>query len=346
MQRGTFNKLLAFSGFAGLGNIDPDQSSYRSIKRIKPKKLKPGDTIGLITPASPISEEAFSRTLKNLESLGFNYKTGDNIFKKYGYLAGEDMGRVDDIHKMFSDPEIDAVWCIRGGYGTTRILNNIDYSLIKNNPKVFIGYSDITALHIAIYRKTGLITFHGPVASSEFTEYTIRCFRNLFFENFTAIGNFENADNDSGDTLRHNIIVPGRMEGRLMGGNLSLLTALAGTEFQMPSENHIIFIEDIDEKPYRIDRMLTQLIDSSFLQKASGILLGIFKGCEAKPDEKNTLQLNETLVDRLSMLGIPVFYGFSFGHIDNHCTIPVGIKAGFDTENQILFFKEKALAES
>ena len=160
-------------------------------KRIRPKKLKIGDTIGLISPASPVSDEAYSRTLKNLENLGFKYKTGDNILKKYGYLAGDDKGRVEDIHKMFADPEIDAVWCIRGGYGTTRIINDIDYSVIKNNPKVFIGYSDITALHLAIYQKTGLVSFHGPVASSEFTDYTTKCFKNLFFENFTAIENYQ-----------------------------------------------------------------------------------------------------------------------------------------------------------
>jgi muramoyltetrapeptide carboxypeptidase len=345
VERGTFNKMMALTGltsFSELGLI-PDGSNTVKRNSIKPKRLNKGSVIGLVSPASPVSEEAFERTLKNLDMLGLQYKQGDNILKKYGYLAGDDQGRIDDLHKMFADPGIDAVWCIRGGYGTTRILDGLDFALIKDNPKVFIGYSDITALHLAINNKTGLVTFHGPVASSEFTDYTLKCFQNMMFENQTVFDNYPYSEETDPEINKPEAIYPGIMEGRLVGGNLSLLASLAGTKYQLKSEGNIVFIEDIDEKPYRVDRMLTQLIDTSILDKANGILLGVFEGCETKEDEKNTLKIMETLKDRLGGLGIPVFYGFSFGHIKNNCTIPVGIRARFDTDNQQLVLLEKPL---
>ena len=346
MNRGNFNKMMAITGLTGFADFGLINQGlvYNRKTAIKPQRLKKGSTIGLISPASPVSDEAYEKTLKNIEMLGFRYKTGDNILKKYGYLAGDDKGRIDDIHNMFADPEVDAVWCIRGGYGTTRILDKLDFSLIRNNPKVFIGYSDITALHLAIYKKTGLVTFHGPVASSEFTDFTLKCFQDLLFQNETVYDNFNYSMETDPEIYRPEIIAPGSMEGRLTGGNLSLLASLAGTRYQLKSEGNIVFIEDIDEKPYRVDRMITQLIDSSDLTKAKGILLGIFEGCESKPDEKNTLRLMETLRDRLGDLGIPVFYGFSFGHIKNNCIIPVGINARFDPNKQQLILMEKALS--
>ena len=347
MKRGSFNKAVALSGMSVLVNFGliPEKSNGTDSKRtrMKPQRLKKGDTIGLISPASPVSDEAFTRTLKNIETLGFNYKLGDNILKKYGYLAGEDRGRINDIHTMFADPEVNAVWCIRGGYGVTRIINDLDYDLIKENPKVFIGYSDITALHLAIQKQTGLITFHGPVASSEFTDYTLKCFQNLMMNNETNIVSHAYSEGKDPKIYKPETLVPGHMEGKLVGGNLSLLASLAGTPFQLKCEDKIVFIEDVDEKPYRVDRMLTQLIDSSELRKSKGILLGIFEDCEAKPEEKNTLKLQETLRDRLGSIGIPVYYGFSFGHIKNNCTLPIGIKASFDTDKQELILKEKAL---
>lgn len=345
MKRETFNKLLAFTGLSSFSEFGLIPEGSNPVKRnsIKPKRLKKDSVIGLVSPASPVSDEAYQMTLKNIERIGLQYKSGDNILKKYGYLAGDDKVRIEDIHRMFADPGIDAVWCIRGGYGTTRIVGKLDYELIKDNPKVFIGYSDITALHLAINKKTGLVTFHGPVASSEFTEYTLKCFQDMMFENKTVFDNYLYSEETDPVINKPEVIFPGIMEGRLVGGNLSLLASLAGTKYQLKSEGNIVFIEDIDEKPYRVDRMLTQLIDTSILGKANGILLGVFEGCEAKEDEKNTLKLMETLRDRLGGLGIPVFYGFSFGHIKNNCTIPVGIRARFDTDNQQLVLLEKPL---
>jgi muramoyltetrapeptide carboxypeptidase len=345
MERNVFNKAFALglgAGFLNPFSSDFDSSaSKRDKEKILPKKIEKGSTIGLITPASPISEEKFIRAIQNLDKLGFKYKTGNHIFDKYGYLAGSDKDRIDDLHLMFSDPGVDAIWCIRGGYGTTRIIDFIDYQLIKSNPKIFIGYSDITAIHLAILKKTGLITFHGPVAASEFTDYTTKCFVDLFLKDEKTIDNYIPEANYESDLYKPQVIVSGKMEGKLVGGNLTLLASLAGTPYQFNPENKIVFIEDIDEKPYRVDRMLTQLLKTINLHKASGILLGVFEGCEAKEDEKNTLKIMETLNDRLGNLGIPVFYGFSFGHIDNNCTIPVGCNASFNTETQKLRIEEK-----
>lgn len=345
MKRNSFNKAVALGLGSGFFNsfstIAESNTSLNEKKKIKPKKLEKGSTIGLITPASPISEEKFNKAIQNLEKLGFNYKTGNHIFDNYGYLAGNDKDRVDDLNTMFSDPEIDAIWCIRGGYGTTRIIDALDYNLIKRNPKIFIGFSDITAIHLAIMKKTGLITFHGPVAASEFTDYTSKCFVDLFLNDEKTIENYIPQFDLESELYKPKVLVSGKMEGRLVGGNLTLLASLAGTPFQINPENNIVFIEDIDEKPYRVDRMLTQLLNTTNLSKASGILLGVFEGCEAKEEDKNSLKILETLTDRLGNLGIPVFYGFSFGHIDNNCTLPVGCKASFDTETQKLIIEER-----
>ncbi len=350
MKRKTFNRLL-FAG-AGLGvascsvplKIGKDERNLNEPLKIKPKRLSVGDTIGLIAPGSAFSKEAYKRTLENIESLGLRYKNAQNLFKNYGYVAGTDKERINDIHEMFADKEVDAVWCVRGGYGTTRIIEDLDYKLIKNNPKIIVGYSDITALLQAINSRTGLITFHGPVGASELTSYTLEQFRKVLFENEARvrIPIYENIDNEE-QAYRPSILVKGKMRGELIGGNLSLLSALSGTNFNLRLKDKIVFIEDVGEKPYRIDRMLTQLVNSTDIYNAAGILLGVFNDCDVKPGTEGTLRLLDTLKDRLEPLGIPVFYGFSFGHIENMCTLPVGIEAEFDMGTEELILLENAV---
>ncbi len=351
MKRKTFNRLLIAG--AGLGvascsvplKVGEDKSnSISDSLKIKPKRLKEGDTIGLIAPGSAFSKEAYKRTLENIESLELKYKNAKNLFKSYGYVAGTDKERIDDIHEMFDDKEVDAVWCVRGGYGTTRIIEDLDYKLIKNNPKIIVGYSDITALLQAINSRTGLITFHGPVGASELTPYTLEQFRKVLFENKAKVRIPIYKDLENEDQAFHpSIVVKGRMWGELIGGNLSLLSALSGTKFNLRLKDRIVFIEDVGEKPYRIDRMLTQLVNSTDINNAAGILLGIFNDCDVKPGTEGTLRLLDTLKDRLEPLGIPVFYGFSFGHIKNMCTLPVGIKAEFDMGTEELTLLENAV---
>ncbi|OQY04877.1 MAG: hypothetical protein B6I20_02270 [Bacteroidetes bacterium 4572_117] len=314
---------------------------------IKVQSLKKGDTIGLITPASPISPEQLEQATKMLHSLGYKtYHTEKVLFKK-GYLAGTDTDRLDDMHHMFENKSVDAIMCIRGGYGTPRILPGIDYDLIRKNPKPFIGYSDITALLQAIYKFSGLVGFHGVVGTSDFTEYT----KNNFFEVLTnpsdeLVISSILPNSDEGDEFNPYVIEHGKAQGELAGGNLALIAALIGTPYEIELEGKLLFIEEIGEAPYKVDRMLTQLILTSKLQKAKGIVLGVFNGCDFNDDDitaENSLSLKEVIEDRLSGFGIPVMYGFTFGHIANQAIFPIGIKAELDTESMTVKLLEKAV---
>jgi len=348
MKRSDFGKLVLAGGVLGLASCavpakirDNDINEIRPV--IKPKRLKRGDTVGLIAPGSAFSKKAYKRTIENLKKLGLKYKNSENLFGQYGFVAGKDEDRIEDLHQMFEDKEVDAIWCVRGGYGTTRLLYDIDYELIKNNPKIIIGYSDITALLQAITKMTGLITFHGPVGSSELTDYNLENIKKVLFSGSENIGITQYTDEEQKNEYKSYILKKGKMRGELLGGNLSLLSALAGTKFDLDVKDRIVFIEDIGEKPYRIDRMLTQFIQSTNLEQASGILLGVFNDCDVVEGTEGSLTLKETLKDRLGNLGVPVYYGFSIGHIKNMCTVPVGIKAEFDMKNKELVLLENAV---
>jgi len=314
--------------------------------KLKAKKLNKGDTIGIISPGSYIDDRGFEKAVKNLESLGLKVKLSTNIRAKKGYLAGSDVQRLDDLHSMFADREVAGIWCIRGGYGCTRLLPNINYDLIRANPKPFIGYSDITALLQAIYIETGLVGFHGPVASSSFTRYTTRYIKRTLFQEKGELeiefsrNNLRKGKRDT--AYEKYTISPGKARGKLIGGNLSILASLAGTRWEVDIRDQILFIEDIGEKPYRIDRMLTQLRQSTNLRRARAIALGIFKDCEA---DRNALSLTlkQTLTDRLGDLNIPILYGFSFGHVADQFTLPIGIDAELDATRQTLTFLESGV---
>jgi len=303
--------------------------------RTIPPRLKPGDTVGLITPGSYISDDGVDKAVKNLESLGLKVKKGKNLRAENGFTAGTDAERLADLHAMFADPEVNAIWCARGGYGCGRLLPQIDYKLIRRNPKILIGYSDITALAIAVAKETGLVTYHGPVGSSDFTEYTLGYLRGAVMEGERYSPIIRPEVTAEGSVYEAYTITPGRATGSLWGGNLSLLAASAGTAYEPPIKGSLLFIEDIGEDPYRIDRMLTQLRQAWDLQRCAGIALGVFKGCEADADDRS-LTLRETLTGRFSDLGIPVAYGFPFGHIRDMCTLPMGVRAEMDTEGMRL----------
>jgi muramoyltetrapeptide carboxypeptidase len=315
-------------------------------KSIRPKRLKKGAHIGLITPGSFIDDEGLQKAVNNLENLGFKVSLAKNIRAERGFTAGSDQERLADLHHMFADKSIDGIWCARGGYGCSRLLPYIDYRLIKKNPKIVIGYSDITALLIAIYQKTGLIGFHGPVASSDFNDYTESQLRKVIIDpqvpNLISLS----AENESlakeNAVYQSQTIRSGIAEGKLIGGNLSLLAPLAGTKFQPDIKGKLLFIEEIGEAPYRIDRMLTQLRQSYPLKAAAGIILGVFRGCERKEGSRS-LSLQATLKDRLGDLNIPVVYGTSFGHISNMCTLPIGVKARLDADKKAITLLEKAV---
>lgn len=352
-RRDLLKSLAAFSVLAGtsLGKTN----SFENKKIIKPKRLMQGDTVGVIAPASAAEEDEFTKAVQNLEGMGFKVKIGKNARNQNGYLAGTDRERLEDLHWAFGDAEIKAVWCLRGGYGTSRFLPEINYELIKKNPKILIGYSDITALHLAIHQNTGLVTFHGPVASSTYSDYAKTHCLNVLM-NPTAPYKVEiSADNKAkeSEVYKTEVVTKGKTRGRLIGGNLSLIAALTGTPFALKeTKGKILFIEDVNEAPYRVDRMLTQLRQSVDLRSLAGIACGIFtdnssrrQNPETQPTPPTAPQPRQTTMidvikDRLGNLGIPVIYGLSFGHIRDQFTLPIGIEAELDTENATMTFWE------
>ncbi len=295
---------------------------------IKPQSIKKGNTIALIAPAGPITEEQLQKACIRIESLGFNVLYNDRVLHRKGYLAGDDHSRLAGLHEAFANKKADLVLCIRGGYGCGRFVDKIDYDLIKHNPKIFIGFSDITVLLNAIWSETGLVTFHGVIGNSAFPEFTRRSFLEILSSQTSGYKIYTHDPSSLG------IISEGKASGQLICGNLSIINSLIGTKYEMDLANKIVFIEDIDEAPYRIDRMLTQLLLTGKLQKAAGIILGDFKGCDNEnnpDDQKKSLSLSQVFSDRLGELKIPVLTGFSFGHIEHQAIFPIGIKAEIDT---------------
>lgn len=330
--------LLANSIFGGTNR------SSKNAKIIKPKRLMKGDTIAVIAPSSGIEAEGFEKALQNLADLGFKTKIGKSARAKNGFLAGTDKERLADLHEAFGDAEVKAIWCVRGGYGAARFLPDLDFKLIKKNPKILIGYSDITALHLAIHQNTGLVTFHGPVASSTFSDYAKTHVVNTLMNPSAPYKVELSPDNVAKESnlFKTETIVKGKCRGELIGGNLSLLTALAGTPFGLRNtKGKILFTEDVGEKPYRIDRMLTQLRQSVDLRQLAGIALGVFEDCNPPDDKSPTV--SDVVKDRLGDLGIPVVYGLSFGHIRDQFTLPIGIKAELDTETAAMTFLESGV---
>ncbi|MDQ3041970.1 MAG: LD-carboxypeptidase [Acidobacteriota bacterium] len=342
MKRRELLKGAAMLPFLAQLVFGENRRSSSDRKIIKPKRLAKGDTVAVIAPSSGVAPEAFEKAVQNLSDLGFKTKTGKSARARTGFLAGTDRQRLDDLHQAFGDAEIKAVWCVRGGYGVSRFLPDLDFNLIKKNPKIFIGYSDITALHTAIHQNTGLVTFHGPVAASTYSDYVKNHVVNVLM-NPSAPYKIElspaNIAKES-NLFKTQTITPGKCRGELIGGNLSLLTALAGTPFALRNmKGKLLFIEDVGEQPYRIDRMLTQLRQTIDLRQLAGIALGIFEDCNPK-DATASQSLIEVLKDRLGDLGIPVIYGLSFGHIRDQFTLPIGIEAELDTEKATMTFLE------
>ncbi len=330
--------ILFSSGFSfAINNLESHK------KNIIPAKLKSGDRIALVAPGSYLLESELQSAVKNISDLGFEVTFSEKLLLQNGYFSGTDQERADDLMNMFERNDVNGIFCVRGGYGCARILPLLDYKVIKNNPKVLIGYSDVTALLFGIYKKTGLVTFHGPVATSTFNDFSISNFNNVLMNNsfpkkfFNAVEDLD--ENPYGVTT----LVKGKAKGQMIGGNLSIMVSLIGTEYDLSYDDKIIFIEEVGEEPYRIDRMLTQLIQAKKFEKAAGIMMGIFRKCEPKtedPSFSKSFTLMEVLKDRLGNLKIPVIYGMSFGHIKNKFTIPFGTIATLDTEEQIFILEE------
>lgn len=320
-------------------------ASFKKTQSIKPNKLSKGDVIGLIAPGSGIGRFAFEQAIATLERLGFKPYYTENIRVNKSFLGGTDQQRLDDLHHMFGNNDVKGIMCVRGGYGSNRLLSLINYELIRSNPKVFIGYSDITALLYGIYSQTGLVCFHGPVGISSFKEFASDIFIKEIVKakNQIAIGRPKAWDENEDSTYKELKINSGVARGKLVGGNLSVLVSLIGTPYDVDFSNKIVFLEEIGEPPYKIDRMLTHLLQSGKLEKAKGVALGIFKNCDYQPSDEEydtSFSLQEVLFDRLSDLDKPIMYGLPFGHIKENATIPFGIEAELDVNKGSLTIME------
>jgi muramoyltetrapeptide carboxypeptidase len=313
---------------------------------VKAPRLKSGDKLAIVAPGSYISEEELHDSIKNLNQLGFETTYSQKVILQIGYFAGTDKERADDLMEKFSDKSVNGIVCARGGYGCSRILPLLNYDVIRANPKVLIGYSDVTALLYGIYQKAGLIAFHGPVGTSTFNDYSVNNIKKVLMnpERSSLFTNSTSSEDENIYGIK--TIVKGKRKGRLVGGNLSIMVSLIGTQFDVDYSGKIIFIEEIGEEPYRIDRMLTQMIQSEKFKNAAGIMLGIFRKCEVKEEDASfskSFNLMEVLKDRLSNLKIPVVYGMSFGHVKDKFTIPFGVLAELDADKQTFTLLEKAV---
>jgi muramoyltetrapeptide carboxypeptidase len=334
--------------------------------RLKPPRLEPGMTIGLVSPASAARDvRLIDKGTQTLEKLGFKVTEGRHTRKRLGYLAAHDKARVADLNAMLSDPHVDAIMCIRGGYGCMRILPYLDYAQVQKTPKAIIGYSDITALHLALWRKCRLVTFNGPMLLSAFakdniSQYTVESMMRVLGSPKPAGSIWQGLRERS-----YRVVRAGRATGQLIGGNLSLVAALVGTPYALEPKGAIVYLEEVDEKPYRIDRMLTQLILSGSLEGAVGIVFGrnvaddetakleaqrfqkgIPRKAEGFPNQPTVEYeqiIDDVIADRLKPLGIPVMIGLPFGHIDEYATLPLGIRATMDTRSGDLVLEEAAV---
>ncbi len=300
---------------------------------LKPARLRPGMTVGVVAPSGPAEEDETVRYgLELVESFGFRAKPGKHLFERTQYLAGPDAARAADLNAMFADPEVGAIMALKGGYGAMRILPYLDYGVIRANPKAIVGYSDITALHCALHRNCGLITYHGQTALSSFTTYSIGEFQKVLMEPKAdiQIGAPPPFNAGPGRVERENRITSfraGIARGRLIGGNLTLITSLMGTPYEPDFTGRLVFLEDVHEEPYRVDRMLTQLLLAGKLSKAAGLLFGKFTDAT---DKGNTFSLEHVLRDAAAKLGIPCARGLMIGHVPDQTVVPIGVEAEFD----------------
>ena len=334
---------------------------------IRPQHLSPGDTLGVVAPASaPSDARAIDRAVGGLEALGFRVKLAPNVRRRHGYLAGTDRDRASDLMRMFTDRRVHGILCLRGGYGAARLLPRLDYRQVRAHPKVFVGYSDITSLHCALLTQANLISFHGPMLDSDFKHTGRPDFTRQSFLRTTARprrasdgpplpgrpAEARGAEAGLSITLGYRnktikILRRGAARGQLVGGNLTLLCTTIGTPWQPPFRKRILFLEDRGEPPYRFDRMLTYLLNCGLLQQVAGLAIGLNADCEdPQANRANAYRqtLEDVLKERLLPLKIPVVTGLPFGHVPHNATLPVGAEVILDAERGDLLIARPAVA--
>jgi muramoyltetrapeptide carboxypeptidase len=306
---------------------------------IKPPALRSGDTIAFVAPSGPVNVAQLQEYARALDRDGFRVILPSGIDRREGYLAGSDEQRANELNAMIRDPDVRAIFPARGGYGLTRILDRLDYQALRDNPKIIIGYSDITALHLAVARKAKVVTFHSPVPLSNLYQghlpqfaYAEALFRRAILSSeyqeqasgyrITSVAGSQTA------TAEPQTLVGGKAQGRLVGGNLTLISATMGTEYEIDPQGGLLFLEDVDEAPYRVDRMLSQLRLSGVLEKVAGVILGDFSHQEGATQ----VEMQGVLRSYFANSGYPVIWKFPLGHVPCNATLPIGVMAEMDAD--------------
>lgn len=330
----------------GLSSLSFAQTPPRPALR-KPRALQPGDTVAVIMPSTPVPDpDRLANVQRTIDFFGLKLKPGRSLGKRTSSFAQSIGDRVADLHEAFQDPAVKAVFPIGGGYGTMQILDRIDYSIIERNPKIFTGYSDITAMHLAFHRLAGLVTFHSPVVLSSFSPYTQDLFRRALFQP-QPIGPIRNPPESNPLRPAHpwRTIRPGKARGPLVGGNLTLISTTLGTPYEIDTRGRILFLEDVGEETYSIDRMLIQLHLAGKLRDCLGVVWGECSECGPgpwRPSTSSPFTLGETIDNILGRLDVPVLAGLTIGHTPDQATLPLGVMATLDASQGELLIEEAA----
>jgi muramoyltetrapeptide carboxypeptidase len=338
LDRRTF---LAASGGATLAGAAQSAAAWT-----RPKALRPGDRVGVIAPSSPIYDPAAAGDIRAaIEALGLVAVLAPHLLDRSRDFQASRRERLADLHGMFADPSIKGVFCARGGAGITEIISDIDFDLIRRNPKVFLGFSDPTLLHLAIHKRARLVTFHGHMpALRRFSPYCLQALRRAVCLG-EPLGLLQNPPeaNPLRPAYPLRTIAPGSASGRLVGGNLSMIIAAMGTPWEIDTRGAILFLEDVNEQPYAIGRMLFQLRHAGKLGAAAGVIMGACAGCDPQPDSPDPYGLNEQFDHALADLGLPVFSGLAVGHTEEQLTLPLGVQARMDADARTLTVLESGV---
>jgi len=309
-------------------------SSVQTPGTLKPARLQVGDTVGLVTPATAMyQQDEVDIARESLEGLGLTVEIGQHVRDRHGSLGGQDADRAADINRFFADTTVKAILPTRGGWGTARLLPLLDYDLIRRNPKILMGFSDITALLNGIHARTGLVTFHGPNAGGRWDQFSVDYVRRVLFQGESV--SFENPKSTADRNVltqienRVRVITPGQATGRLLGGNLTVLTAILGSPYVPDFEDSILFLEDVGEQWYRVDRMMTTLKLAGILPKIRGFVFGTCNECEPGSGFAS-LTPEDIFKDHIAPLGVPAWSGAMIGHGHAQWTLPVGARVSID----------------
>ena len=316
---------------------------------IRPRRLRAGDTVGLINPSGAIYERApYEMAHEALRGMGLRVKEGLHLRARYGHMAGTPEQRAHDIHAHFSDAEVAGILALTGGSGANRVLPHLDFDLMRRHPKFLGGFSDLTALITAVQHKAGLVTFHSPLARSEWNAFSVDHFKAVVMEGraHTMCNSLPTSDDLAAREGRIQTLRGGTARGPLVGGNLAVLTSLAGTPYWPRFDGAILFLEDVNEYIYRVDRMLSTLMLTGDLQRVAGVVLGGFTDCTVSEGSFGTLTLDEVFEDYFGGLGIPVFRGAQFGHVKRKWTLPLGVMAEMDADAGSVRLLEPAVVEA